>query len=203
MKPEPTTPQPDTSFTKVPHWLAQKAKRESLTFDRLLVYCWIYTKNIYARHRGGGIYAKHTYRDFWRNIESDLAIYDAGDLCRALEKAGWLSKSAGKAFNGLRMVGYLCLLDKDSRSLARAEQQELLIDQELPENAHAVESSAQGNADMGEYYQFGLRFYYDENNEMVQVPLSAPARPTRTAVWSNDPEGWYEPDEIPERESEF
>jgi len=56
---------------------------------------------------------------------------------------------------------------------------------------------------MGERYQFGIRFYYGEKGEMVQVPLTAPARPTKTAVWVNDPEGWYEPEDVPERESEF
>lgn len=195
--------QEDRSFIKVPLWLAQKAKREDVSSDRLLSYCWIYTKNIWAQHRGGDLYAKARFRDLWHDIESDLGLYDAGDICRALEKAGWIAKSHTKAFNGHRMIGYRCLLGAAAKVEQKAEQQELQLTEELPENAHTVESSAQGNADMGEYYQFGIRFYYGEKGKMVQVPLTAPARPTKTAVWVNDPEGWFEPEEIPERESEF
>ena len=113
-----------------------------------------------------------------------------------------MKNANGKAYNGKRTWGYLCLLDAEQAVRAKVGEQMEMEEMEK-EVQPVVESSAQGDADMGEFYQFGIRFYYGENKEMVQVPLTAPARPTKTAVWVNDPEGWFEPEDIPERESEF
>lgn len=189
----------EESYLKVALWLARKAKEERVSFDQLIAYCWLYTKNSYARRqRGEGVYGKKTYKQLWGEIENDLGIFDVGDLCRALEKAGWISKAPAKAYQGQRQVGYLCLLAKDQAAEAKAVQQELRLSDE--ETVVVVESAVESR---GEYWYGGVRFYDDAEGNPHRVPTSAPARPTKTAVWLDDPEGWFEPEEIAARESEY
>lgn len=191
----------------LPKFIAEKAIKDNLSFKAVAVYKWIYDHNIHAKcldKDPNAIFTKGSLDALYAVIRRDIDV-SVRDICMELRGKGWIEpiKNA-PLFKGRRQSGFICRLAKEERLLAKAIQQEMEEKAaELPENAEVVESSAQGDADMGEFYQFGIRFYYGENNEMVQVPLTAPPRPTKTAVWVNDPEGWYEPDDIPERESEF
>ncbi|MBO4382209.1 MAG: hypothetical protein IKV77_05175 [Alistipes sp.] len=193
----------DLQATRIPYWLTEKADDELTSWEQLVVYCWIYDHNGFAIRNGGNIYGKHTYDTYWREITRDLNIKKPGVVIDKLKKAGWIQESWAAPFKGKTMKGYRCLLDKHQRVEVQAEQQELMLEEFPDEEANVVESSAQGDGDNGELYQYGLRFYYDSDGQMVQVPMSAPARPTKTAVWSSDPEGWYEPEELPGRELEY
>ena len=191
----------------IPKFIAEKAIRDNLSFKAVAVYKWIYDHNNHAKYLDddpNAIFTKGSLDALYAAIRRDIDV-SVRDICMELRGKGWIEpvKNA-PLFNGRRQSGFVCRLAKEDRLLAKAIQQEMEEKAaELPENANVVESSAQGDADMGEYYQYGIRFYYGEKGEMVQVPLTAPARPTKTAVWVNDPEGWYEPEDIPERESEF
>jgi hypothetical protein len=87
---------------------------------------------------------------------------------------------------------------ESDRLQARAVQQEMQLTDE--EAVIEVESSL---PDTGEYIQFGIRYYDDADGNPHQVPSSAPPRPTKTAIWSSDPEGWYEPEDLPEHDLEY
>ena len=190
------------SFPMYP-WVLLQGNMEGVKGDQIIVYHWLFWRNSLAKLQGGVAYGKVTYQTLYAEITSQLGIGRPDNICSELQKKGWIKKTHCKPFEGHKTYGYLCMKDNTAMVDATYEQQALQLEEELPENAKVVESSAQGDADMGERYQFGLRFYYDEQGEMVRVPMAAPARPTRTAVWVNDPEGWFEPEEIPERESEF
>ena len=190
------------SFPMYP-WVLQQGNMEGVKGDQVIVYHWLFWRNSLAKLRGNVAYGKVNYRTMYAEMTTELGIGQPEKICLSLQKKGWIKKTHCEPFEGHSTVGFLCMKDKTARVDAIAEQQELDLEAEQPENAVQVENSAQGDADMGEFYQFGIRFYYDEKGEMVQVPLTAPARPSKTAVWLNDPEGWYEPEEIPERESEF
>lgn len=190
----------------IPKFIAEKAIKDNLSFKAVAVYKWIYDHNNHAKYLDddpGAIYTKGSLDALYAAIRRDIDV-SVRDICMELRDKGWIEavKNA-PLFNGRRQSGFVCRLAKDERLLAKAIQQEMEKEEFPEEEAVVVESSAQGDADMGERYQFGQRFYYDENGVQVQVPMSAPARPTRTAVWLNDPEGWYEPEDIPEAEMEF
>ena len=184
-------------------WLLRKAKAEGVSFEQLVVYQWIYQKNK-KFEKNNILFGKTSRTKLYECIAQDTGQSADGieEMCKSLVEKGWMKNANGKAYNGKRTWGYLCLLDAEQAVRAKVGEQMEMEEMEK-EVQPVVESSAQGDADMGEFYQFGIRFYYGENKEMVQVPLTAPARPTKTAVWVNDPEGWYEPEDIPERESEF
>lgn len=178
----------------IPFWLIQKAKSENVTTDQLLVYSWLFYKN----RAGKIIYGKRTFDVLATEIKISLNIQSADDLCRALESKGWIEKARAEPFNGHEMKGYRCLLTLEAKADSRAEHQAMSMTDE--EAVVEMESSVPTH---GEYMYGGVRFYDDEDGNPQQVPSSAPPRPTDTAVWVEDPEGWYEPDEIPEHESEF
>lgn len=184
----------------IQNWISRKAMGEGVTAAQLHVYCWLYKKNGYARQQKGRVYGKPTYDMLIKEIESELGYGRADALLHALEKKGWLEKSHAKAYKGRRMVGYLCLLDKDDRAMARAAQQEMHLEDE--EAVVEVESAVAPRV-LKTYIYGGVRFYDDADGNPHQVPMSAPEPPTDTAVWCDDPEGWFEPDEIPERETDF
>lgn len=185
-------------FLKIPFSMARKAKAEGVSFDQLMVYCWLYARNGYARSKGYDVYGKRVYDDLCKEISDDLGIRDVGDLCRKLEGKGWLQKSPAGEYNNVRMSGYLCLLSSSDRSKARYVEQEM----HLADEDAVVEVEGTGGA-YGERYgngegcHGGIRYYVDASGESYEVPLSAPPRPSSTAVWVSDPEGWYEPEDIP------
>lgn len=200
----------------IPYFVVQQARRERLSGEQILAYGWIYGHNLKAKNKGG-VYGKPTYNRLCEEMHNDLGIVDTVKVCRKLERKGWIRQTVATAYKGVRMVGYLCMLDKEQAVRAKAgEQQELLP---MEETVVEVSAEVQGSEDMGERYQWGQRMYllwdeekgaFDEgqiaqreDGGIVTVPLTAPVRPTRTAVWVDDPEGWFEPEEIPERESEF
>ena len=207
----------------IPKFIAEKAIKDNLSFKAVAVYKWIYDHNNHAKYLDddpNAIFTKGSLDALYAAIRRDIDV-SVRDICMELRGKGWIEpiKNA-PLFKGRKQSGFICRLSKEERLLAKAIQQEMEeAAAELPENATVVESSAQGDADMGERYQFGCRFilrYHEDidgfiDNDFVLndagsplvVPLTAPARPTKTAVWVNDPEGWYEPEDIPERESEF
>lgn len=190
------------SFPVYP-WVVLQGNREGVKGDQILLYHWLFWRNSLAKLEGNIAYGKVNYRSLYAEITTVLGFGRPDKICADLQKKGWIRKTHCKPFEGQRTVGFLCMKDKNARKDAIADQQEMQLEEEKPENTKVMESSAQGDADMGEYYQYGIRYYYDENGNMVQVPLSAPPRPSKTAVWSNDPEGWFEPEDLPERESDF
>ena len=186
---------------KLPLWVLRKALKEDLSIEQLTVYWWIYKHNSMARgHRRDSsiVYGKRTYDAYQMEIKNEFGITRPDNSCSKLEEKGWIKKAHAAAFNGVRQVGYLCLLVEADRLQARAVQQRMQIDEE--ERVIEVESSLPDN---GEYMQFGIRYYDDAEGNAHQVPTSAPPRPTNTAVWCSDPEGWFEPEEVPEHENEY
>jgi len=186
---------------KLPLWVIRKALKEDLSIQQLITYWWIYTHNAIARSRKHDdriIFGKTTYDAIYMAIKNEYGIGRPDNACDQLEQKGWIKKALAPQFVGKRQVGYLCLLVESDRLQARAVQQEMQLTDE--EAVIEVESSL---PDTGEYIQFGIRYYDDADGNPHQVPSSAPPRPTRTAVWCNDPEGWYEPEELPEHESEY
>ncbi len=200
-------------------WLLRKAKAEGVSFEQLVVYQWIYKMNkIYEKDYL--LFGKTSRTKLYECIAKDTGQSADGieEMCKSLVEKGWMKNANGKAYNGKRTWGYLCLLDAEQAVRAKVGEQ-MEMEEMAAEVQPVVESSAQGDADMGERYQFGLRFilrYHEDidgfidndfvlndNGSPLVVPLTAPARPTKTAVWVNDPEGWFEPEEIPERESEY
>lgn len=186
---------------KLPLWVIKKALKENLSIQQLIVYWWLYTHNAIARSRKHDeriIFSKIKYDAIHTMIKNEYDIGDPDKICIQLEKKGWIMKAAAPSFNGVRQKGYLCLLVESDRRMARAVQQEMQIPDE--EAVVQVESSL---PDTGEYVQFGIRYYDDVDGNPHQVPSSAPPRPTKTAIWSSDPEGWYEPDDLPTHDLDF
>ena len=182
---------------EIPIFLFAKAEREGITTNQLLVYSWYWTKNHYFAGKGK-VFGRPRLGLLDRMVEDDLRIARP-DLCRIeLVEKGWLRLAEPWQYEGKRQVGLLCMPDKSQADEARAQQQELHLPDE--EAVVQVESSL---PDTGEYVQFGIRYYDDADGNPHQVPSSAPPRPTKTAVWSSDPEGWYEPDDLPTHELEY
>lgn len=187
----------------IPFFVCRKGREERLSGEQLLVYGWIYGHNLKAGK--DMVYGKHTYMQLQAEVAADLGLVAVDKLCLKLEKVGWLRKTHAKAYRGKRMVGYHCMLDPHQAAASReGEQMELMQLEAVAEEVPTmVASDALGDADNGERYQFGERFYYDEQGVMVKVPMGAPARPSKTAIWSSDPEGWFEPEEVPEHDLEY
>ena len=202
VKDKTTTEEKKEAPFKLPMWVFHKALKEGVTIEQLAVYWWIYTHNAFVRSRKKDvnlIFGKPSLKSIHNQIEADFnEEIGAEHLCKQLESKGWIKSAAAPSFNGVRQKGYLCLLVESDRLQARAVQQEMQLTDE--EAVIEVESSL---PDTGEYIQFGIRYYDDADGNPHQVPSSAPPRPTKTAIWSSDPEGWYEPDEVPERECEY
>ena len=177
-----------------PIYLFAKARKEEVTIKQLMVYSWFYTKN----HSVGGLYCRPSYDLIDDEVKRDLGFSHARDMRISLEKKGWLHKEFGASYNGIPMKGCRDMLSKVQADKARAVQQEMQLPDE--EAVIEVESSL---PDTGEYVQFGIRYYDDADGNPHQVPSSAPPRPTKTAVWSSDPEGWYEPDDLPTHDLDF
>lgn len=197
-----TTKQPKTEPSwAIPKWIAKKAVRDNLSFKAVAVYKWIYDHNNHAKYldnNPNALFTKGSLDALYAAIRRDIDV-SVRDICMELRGKGWIEpiKNA-PLFNGRRQSGFICRLSKDDRQLAKAIQQEIMLPDE--EAVIEVESSL---PDTGEYIQFGIRYYETSDGTQHQVPSSAPPRPTKTAVWSSDPEGWYEPEELPEHESEY
>lgn len=197
---KPETEKKEAPF-KLPLWVIRKALKEDLSIQQLIVYWWLYTHNAIARSRKRDeriIFGKSTYDAIYMAIKNEYGIGRPDNACDQLEQKGWIKKALAPQFVGKRQVGYLCLLVESDRRMARAVQQEMQIPDE--EAVVQVESSL---PDTGEYVQFGIRYYDTPDGTQHQVPSSAPPRPTKTAVWSSDPEGWYEPDDLPTHDLEY
>jgi hypothetical protein len=187
---------------KLPLWVIRKALKEDLSIQQLIVYWWLYTHNAIARSRKHDdriIFGKTTYDAIYMAIKNEYGIGRPDNACDQLEQKGWIKKALAPQFVGKRQVGYLCLLVESDRLQARAVQQEMQLTDE--EAVIKVESSVDNSN--GVYIKFGIPCYMDADGNEIQLPKNVPHRPTRTAVWCNDPEGWYEPEDIPTHEIEY
>jgi hypothetical protein len=187
---------------KLPLWVIRKALKEDLSIQQLIVYWWLYTHNAIARSRKHDdriIFGKTTYDAIYMAIKNEYGIGRPDNACDQLEQKGWIKKALAPQFVGKRQVGYLCLLVESDRLQARAVQQEMQLTDE--EAVIEVESSVDNSN--GVYIKFGIPCYMDADGNEIQLPKNVPHRPTRTAVWCNDPEGWYEPEDIPEHDLEY
>ena len=190
----------DPSFT-LPVWIIKKALHENLSIEQLITYWWIYRHNAIARvrhHDQSLVFGKRTYDAIHMLIKTEFGIGRPDNTCSKLEEKGWIKKTFARAFNDTRQVGYLCLLVESDRRMAQAQQQQLNLDDEAA--VITVESSLPST---GEYTQFGIRYYDTPDGTQHQLPSSAPPRPTNTAIWCNDPEGWYEPEDLPTHDLEY
>lgn len=197
-----TTKQPKTEPSwAIPKWIAKKAVKDNLSFKAVAVYKWIYDHNNHAKYldnNPNALFTKGSLDALYAAIRRDIDV-SVRDICMELRGKGWIEpiKNA-PLFNGRRQSGFICRLSKDDRQLAKAIQQEIMLPDE--EAVIEVESSL---PDTGEYVQFGIRYYDTPDGTQHQVPTSAPPRPTKTAVWSSDPEGWYEPEDLPTHDLEY
>lgn len=185
----------------IPKWIAKKAVKDNLSFKAVAVYKWIYDHNNHAKYldnNPNALFTKGSLDALYAAIRRDIDV-SVRDICMELRGKGWIEpiKNA-PLFNGRRQSGFICRLSKDDRQLAKAIQQEIMLPDE--EAVIEVESSL---PDTGEYVQFGIRYYDTPDGTQHQVPTSAPPRPTKTAVWSSDPEGWYEPEDLPTHDLDF
>lgn len=184
---------------EIPLFLFAKADRDKITKEQLLVYCWYWAKNHYFAGKGK-VFGRPNLGLLDHMVQTDLCLgeYQGAACRRVLEKKGWLQRANPWYYEGVRQVGLFCMPDKSQSDEARAQQQEMHFSDE--ESVVVVESSM---PDTGEYVQFGIRYYDDADGKQHQVPSSAPTRPTKTAIWSSDPEGWFEPEEVPEHDLEY
>ena len=201
-KDKTTTEEKKEAPFKLPLWVIRKALKEDLSIQQLIVYWWLYTHNAIARSRKHDdriIFGKTTYDAIYMAIKNEYGIGRPDNACDQLEQKGWIKKALAPQFVGKRQVGYLCLLVESDRLQARAVQQEMQLTDE--EAVIEVESSVDNSN--GVYIKFGIPYYMDADGNEIQLPKNVPHRPTRTAVWCNDPEGWYEPEDLPTHEIEY
>lgn len=176
----------------VPYFLCQKALGGAKDHaKRLLTYCWIYAHNEKTGKGQGEAYGKTSYRKLWQEMEADLG-FNPAECVKGLLGMKWIVKH-GYTWKGVKMKGYLCMLDKDARLAAKAGQQEMQLDAEG--EVVAVESGAKASVDNGEGYEYGYRYYVAADGQKVIVPKLAPPRPSKTAVWDAESEAWTEPEE--------
>lgn len=184
----------------IPKWIAKKAIKDNLSFKAVAVYKWIYDHNNHAKYldnNPNALFTKGSLDALYAAIRRDIDV-SVRDICMELRGKGWIEpiKNA-PLFNGRRQSGFICRLSKDDRQLAKAIQQEIMLPDE--EAVIEVESSLPNY----EYIYEGRRFYDDNTGHPNPIPDLAPRRPTATAIWSNDPEGWYEPEDLPGHELEY
>lgn len=151
---------PKEPGVKLAFWLLRKAKAEGVSFEQLVVYQWIYQKNKTIKE-DAVVWGKTSRTKLYECIAQDTGQSADGieEMCKLLVEKGWMKNANGKAYNGKRTWGYLCLLDAEQAMRAKVGEQMEMAELEK-EVQPVVESSAQGDADMGEFYQFGIRFYY-------------------------------------------
>jgi len=186
---------------EIPLFLFAKAERDKITKEQLLVYCWYWTKNHYFAGKGK-VFGRPNLGLLDQMVQTDLCLgQDQGAACRReLEKKGWLQKANPWYYEGVRQVGRFCMPDKSQSDEARAQQQELHLQDE---EAVTVKESSVEPTNNGVYCLRGERFYNDSDGNPQKIPSSAPPRPTTTAVWDNDTQAWYEPDDLPTHDLEY
>lgn len=186
----------------IPKWIAKKAIKDNLSFKAVAVYKWIYDHNNHAKYldnNPNALFTKGSLDALYAAIRRDIDV-SVRDICMELRGKGWIEpiKNA-PLFNGRRQSGFICRLSKDDRQLAKAIQQEIM----LPDEEAVIEVESSVDNSNGVYIKYGIPCYDDADGNEIQLPKNVPHRPTRTAVWCNDPEGWYEPEDLPTHESEY
>lgn len=147
----------------------------------LLVYSWIWDWQVFTKVGFG----KMRKKDVYTEIEQKLLEPKPHIVVGALIRAGLVTWGRGD-YEGKKNYCLQCtyLNEKMKNNDTNTRQAE--------NEAIQIESSAKGSAEMGEYYQYGKRFYRDNKGESHIIPLDAPQRPNNTAFW--DGKQWRESD---------
>ena len=124
----------------IPKFIAEKAIKDNLSFKAVAVYKWIYDHNNHAKYLDddpNAIFTKGSLDALYAAIRRDIDV-SVRDICMELRGKGWIEpvKNA-PLFKGRRQSGFVCRLAKEERLLAKAIQQEMEKEEELPENAKA------------------------------------------------------------------
>ena len=181
----------------LPKFIADKAIKDNLSFKAVAVYKWIYDHNNHAKYLDddpNALFTKGSLDSLYAAIRRDIDV-SVRDICMELRGKGWIEpiKNA-PLFKGRRQSGFICRLAKEERLLAKAIQQEMEKEEELPENTKVMESLHDDKGaewpGPGVYNQFGTWLYNDANGEAVILPKDGdfPARPSEDAEWW-EPEG--------------
>ena len=146
----------------------------------LLVYSWIWDWQVFTKVGFG----KMRKKDVYTEIEQKLLEPKPHVVVGTLIKAGLVTWGRGD-YEGKKNHCLQCtyLNEKMKNNNTNTKQAE--------NEAIQLESSAKGSAEMGEYYQYGKRFYRDNNGESHIIPADVPERPNPTAIW--DGKQWCEP----------
>ena len=125
----------------IPKFIAEKAIKDNLSFKAVAVYKWIYDHNNHAKYLDddpNAIFTKGSLDALYAAIRRDIDV-SVRDICMELRGKGWIEpiKNA-PLFKGRRQSGFICRLAKEERLLAKAIQQEMEKEEELPENAKVV-----------------------------------------------------------------
>jgi hypothetical protein len=198
---------PNEKPFNLPLWVIKKAIADKLSSQALAVYWWIYKKNNIARaikKDNRVVYGKPHLNLLHDEFKKEMRINKNEDgrvdhSFDTLEKKGWIVRHNAPALNGVKQWGFLCPFLENDRLLLRAAQQEL----SLPDEEAVIEVESSVDNSNGVYIKFGIPCYDDADGNEIQLPKNVPHRPTRTAVWCNDPEGWYEPEDLPTHEIEY
>lgn len=159
---------------------SDKDKGDSVGWRKaFIVYSWIWDWQVFTKVGFG----KMRKKDVYTEIEQKLLEPKPHIVVGALIRAGLVTWGRGD-YEGKKNYCLQCtyLNEKMKNNDTNTKQAE--------NEAIQLESSAKGSAEMGEYYQYGKRFYRDNNGESHIIPLDAPQRPTPTAVW--DGKQWCE-----------
>ena len=185
---------PKEPGVKLAFWLLRKAKAEGVSFEQLVVYQWIYQKNKTIKEEQV-VWGKTSRTKLYECIAQDTGQSADGieEMCKSLVEKGWMKNANGKAYNGKRTWGYLCLLDAEQAVRAKVGEQMEMAELEK-EVQPVVESLHDGKGaewpGPGVRNQYGNWIYNDANGEAVILPKDGdfPARPSEDAEWW-EPEG--------------
>lgn len=159
---------------------SDKDKGDSVGWRKaFIVYSWIWAWQVFTKIGFGKIRKK----DVYEQIEQDLMEPKPHVVVGALIRAGLVEWGRGEYEGKMNYCLQCTYLNKKIRnSDTNTEQTETQVVQ--------LESSVKGSAENGEYYEFGKRFYRDNNGDSHIVPHDAPQRPNNTAFW--DGKQWRE-----------
>lgn len=161
-------------------YMRNKSKRDNVSWLKAyLVYMWIYYWQMLTKVGFGRV----RKQDVFDQIGETLIEPKPNVVVNALIRAGMIVWSKSE-YKGVTNYCLQCtyLNEKMRNGNINTDQAKDVVIQ--------LESSAKGSTEMGEYYQYGKRFYRDNKGESHIIPLDAPQRPTPTALW--DGKQWCE-----------
>lgn len=173
-------------------YMRNKSKRDNVSWLKAyLVYMWIYYWQLLTKVGFGRV----RKQDVFDQIGETLIEPKPNVVVNALIRAGMIVWSKSE-YKGVTNYCLQCtyLNEKMRNGNINTDQ--------AKDEVIQLESSAKGSTEMGEYYQYGKRFYRDINGESHIIPLDAPQRPNNTAFW--DGKQWRESDSaMQKQQNEF